>query len=244
MGAMLELNNRAIARYALGHLVSSELCAAYLSERYGVDRSKIAVIAQAAPDLFLHSPMRSLDASRLDRILYVGQLAFFKAPMILADAFERILAERPQATLTWVCAASSHREAAALLGPLGRQRVTFHDWVPQQQLIEVYDSHGLFLFPSFFEGFGKAFLEAMARGLVVIASREGGARDLIEHGRNGLLVPVGDASAMAQACVAVQSGAVDAQAISARARSTASQHTWRRVGEETAAFYERLIAHR
>lgn len=244
LGALLEINNRAITRYAHGHLVSCELCAAFLVDRYGVPRSNIAVIPQAAPDSFQHSPVPRFEPGRLDRMLYVGQLAFVKAPLILADVFEQVLAQRPQATLTWVCAASSHREAAALLGPLGRKRVTFLDWMPQRQLMDIYDNHGLFLFPSFFEGFGKAFLEAMARSLVVVASCEGGARDLIEHGGNGLLVPVGDARAMAQACLAVQSAAIDAQAISSRARATALLHTWQRVAAETAAFYQRLIARR
>jgi len=122
--------------------------------------------------------------------------------------------------------------------------VTFSDWVPQQHLMDIYDRHGLFLFPSFFEGFGKAFLEAMARGLVVVASREGGASDLIEHGENGLLVPVGDAKAMAQACLAVQRGAIDPQAISSRARATALRHTWQGVAGQTADFYQRLRAQR
>jgi glycosyltransferase involved in cell wall biosynthesis len=116
--------------------------------------------------------------------------------------------------------------------------------MPQRRLMDVYDTHGVFLFPSYFEGFGKAFLEAMARGLVVVASREGGARDLIRHDENGLLVPVGDSAAMAQACLAVQSGAVDAQAMSANARQTAMEHTWRRVAEETADFYRHLISMR
>lgn len=242
MASLLDFNNRAIVRHADGHLVSAELCAAFLHERCGVPPARIAVVPQAPPSSYQELPAPAFDESRLDRILYVGQLAFFKAPMILAEAFEQVLAQRPQASLTWVCAASQHRDAAALLGPLGRERVTFVDWVAQRQLMDIYDDHGVFLFPSFFEGFGKAFLEAMSRGLVVVASREGGARDLIEQGENGLLVPVGDASAMAQACLAIQCGGVDARQVGANARRTALLHTWQRVAEQTAAFYCRLIA--
>jgi glycosyltransferase involved in cell wall biosynthesis len=242
MTSLLEFNNRAIARHADGHIVSAELCAAFLHERYGVARSRIAVIAQAPPLSYQQAPVRAMDPARLDRLLYVGQLAFFKAPMILAQAFEHVLAERPQATLTWVCSAQHHGEAAALLRPQARERVTFLDWVPQHRLMDVYDAHGVFLFPSFFEGFGKAFLEAMTRGLLVIASAEGGARDLIVSGKNGFVVPVGDAVAMAQACLAIQRGAVDVRQMSDNARQTGLQHTWRRVAQETAAFYQALVA--
>jgi glycosyltransferase involved in cell wall biosynthesis len=244
MASLLEFNNRSIAREADGHLVSADLCATYLREHFGVPPARIAVIPQAPPFAYQEVPVAALGSDRLDRILYVGQFAFVKAPMILAAAFEQVLAQRPQARLTWVCAASAHREAAALLGPLGRERVTFVDWMPQRQLMDVYDSHGVFLFPSFFEGFGKAFLEAMARGLVVVASREGGARDLIQPGENGLLVPAGDPAALAQACLAVQAGKVDAAQMSANARATALLHTWQGVAEQTADFYARLIAQR
>jgi glycosyltransferase involved in cell wall biosynthesis len=242
MTRLLEFNNRAITRHADGHIVSAELCATFMHQRYGVPRNRIAIIAQAPPLSYQQAPVRAMEPARLDRILYVGQFVLAKAPMILADAFEHVLAERPQATLTWVCSAQHHGEAAALLKPQARERVTFLDWVPQDRLMDVYDAHGVFLFPSFFEGFGKAFLEAMTRGLLVVASAEGGARDLIASGKNGFVVPVGDAMAMAQACLTIQRGTVDFRQMSESARQTGLQHTWRRVAQETAAFYQALVA--
>lgn len=241
MEALLEFNNRGITRYADGHIVSATLCADYLHRQCSVARSRIAVIPQAAPGCFLEASCHDLKEERLDRILHVGQYAFVKAPMILAQAFAEILRQRPNAALTWVCAARHHREAASLFGPRERERIRFLDWMPQPQLMQVYDEHGVFLFPSFFEGFGKAFVEAMARGLVVVASAEGGARDLIEHGRNGLLVAPGDSTALAATCVSVQSNPELAREITTRARATALGCTWHRVAEETADFYRRLI---
>jgi glycosyltransferase involved in cell wall biosynthesis len=242
MTRLLEFNNQAIATYADGHIVSAELCAAFMHKRYGVSRSRISVIPQAPPLLYQQVPARILEPALLDRLLYVGQFAFVKAPKILAESFERVLAERPQASLTWVCAAQHHGEAAALLSPKARERVTFLDWVHQDRLMDVYDAHGVFLFPSFFEGFGKAFLEAMTRGLVVVASAEGGVPDLIASGDNGFIVPVGDALAMARTCLAIQRGTVDFRQVSANARHTGLQHTWRRVAEESVAFYQALTA--
>lgn len=49
------------------------------------------------------------------------------------------------------------------------------------------------------ESFGLAAIEAFACGTPVIASRHGGLREIVEHGRNGLLVPPGDAKALAKA---------------------------------------------
>lgn len=55
----------------------------------------------------------------------------------------------------------------------------------------------VFCIPSEHEGFGLAALEAMASGLPVVASRVGGLPELIEDGRCGFLVPVGDVDALA-----------------------------------------------
>ena len=59
----------------------------------------------------------------------------------------------------------------------------------------------IFVMPSLAEGLGVAALEAMACGLPVIASATGGLRDLVVHRASGLLVPLGDASALAQGIV-------------------------------------------
>ncbi len=51
--------------------------------------------------------------------------------------------------------------------------------------------------PSFFEGMGRVLLESMAMGVPVAGSAVGGIPDLIRHGKEGFLVPPGDAGALA-----------------------------------------------
>jgi glycosyltransferase involved in cell wall biosynthesis len=58
--------------------------------------------------------------------------------------------------MTWVCGKDQHAAALGLIDEDLRGRVTLLGWMPQHDLIDVYDRHGVFLFPSFFEGFGKA----------------------------------------------------------------------------------------
>ncbi len=241
METMLEMNNSGIVHNADGHIVSASLCADFLSRQYKVARERIAVIPQAPPKLYQEIPLPKFDAARLNSLLYVGQLAFFKAPMILAAAFERILESNPEATLTWVCDARHHSEASMLLNEHARSRIKFMDWVPQDQLIGIYDRHGVFLFPSFFEGFGKAFLEAMSRGLVVISSEEGGAKDLISSSDNGYLAAAGDVEAIVEAYSQVHTNPMLAEKLSLNARETAMTYTWDRVATETVDFYNRLL---
>jgi glycosyltransferase involved in cell wall biosynthesis len=61
-----------------------------------------------------------------------------------------------------------------------------------EDLAAHYASGDLFLFPSVTETFGNVVPEALASGLAVVSYDIAAAKELIESGRNGVLVPVGD----------------------------------------------------
>jgi glycosyltransferase involved in cell wall biosynthesis len=78
----------------------------------------------------------------------------------------------------------------------------------------------LFVLPSRTEAFPNGLLEAMAAGLPVIASDVGGIPELVEHDRNGVLVPVGDAAALADAILRLARDPERAATLGAMARQT------------------------
>src|SRR5258706_3841758 len=203
LAPLLRRHATAIAREADGHVVSSSLDAAFLHERMGVPVEKIATIPQAAPDFFLQTPALPITAQRLRRVLNVGQFAFVKGPMIAAAAMNQLAAAGADLRFTWVCDRASEASIRALLSAEANALLEVVPWTTQEALRDVYDAHGIFLFPSFFEGFGKAFLEAMSRGLCVVASDVGGMHDVIDSGKNGVLVPAGDAHAVADSVLAI-----------------------------------------
>lgn len=241
MQAALSLNNRLITRYAHGHIVSASECAAYLTRCHGVGAERVAVIAQAAPQSFQEA-CPPLDATRRTKLLYVGQFAFYKAPFFVAQIAQKVLKARPEATFTWVCEERSHDAARGLFTDAAvLPRVSFLPWQQQLLLRDVYDAHGIFIFPSMFEGFGKTFMEAMTRGLCVVAADNGGMHDIIRQHKTGILAPTGDCVAMAQACVNLIGDPVGFLRIGTAARTAATAYTWDRVGRETAAFYAELL---
>ncbi|HEV7485664.1 MAG TPA: glycosyltransferase family 4 protein [Thermoanaerobaculia bacterium] len=242
IGSLLDRHGRAIAAEADGHIVSSSLDANFLRDRLGVAAEKVAVIPQAAPESYTRTPALPMTTERLGRVLHVAQFAFFKAPMITASVMNRLAAGDRNLRFTWVCDRRSEAAIRALLTAEANERMTVVPWTTQEALRDVYDAHGIFLFPSFFEGFGKAFLEAMSRGLCVVASDAGGMHDIIESGTNGILVPPGDATAIADEALAIARGLPRAAAMSAAAVQTARAYTWERVARETAAFYEARLS--
>jgi glycosyltransferase involved in cell wall biosynthesis len=91
--------------------------------------------------------------------------------------------------------------------------------------------------PSLYEGFGIAFLEAMAVGLPVIGTPTGGMADLIESGVNGLLVPQHDPEALAEGIITLLTRPERRQMLGRAARATAETYTWERAAQATAAVY-------
>jgi glycosyltransferase involved in cell wall biosynthesis len=86
---------------------------------------------------------------------------------------------------------------------------------------------------------GRVLVEAFCRARPVVASRVGGIPDLVEDGRNGLLVEPGDTEALADALVRVLSDRALAERLSAAAHASAG--FWTSSPEEFAARVRALV---
>lgn len=75
----------------------------------------------------------------------------------------------------------------------------------RSDVVNLLQSSDVFVLPSLAEGFSLAIVEALAAGLPVVATRVGGAAEAIVEGRNGFLVPPGDADALGEAVLRVLS---------------------------------------
>ncbi|MDC3353724.1 N-acetyl-alpha-D-glucosaminyl L-malate synthase BshA [Schleiferiaceae bacterium] len=99
----------------------------------------------------------------------------------------------------------------------------------------------LFLLPSETESFGLAALEAMASGVPVIASRAGGLPEVVDHGRNGYLEPVGDIQAMAERAKYILSNASTHAMFSNQALEAAQKFSMEHIGQAYLNLYQQLI---
>jgi len=130
---------------------------------------------------------------------FVGWLLPIKGPMYLLRAMEYVWQEYNDTNLVFVGKGDLDvdlRTEALELNKNGR--VKFLGWRPDiTEIMPVFD---IFVLPSLNEGMGRVLVEAMAVGKPVIASRVGGIPDLVQNGKNGLLVPPADERALA-ACI-------------------------------------------
>jgi glycosyltransferase involved in cell wall biosynthesis len=92
------------------------------------------------------------------------------------------------------------------------------------------------------EPFGQVIIEGMAAGLPVVASDGGGAREIIENGKTGLLVPMGDARALAHALAQLLTTPELARGLAAAGRLHVLQHfTVEQSARRSEALYRSLI---
>jgi glycosyltransferase involved in cell wall biosynthesis len=100
----------------------------------------------------------------------------------------------------------------------------------------------LLLVPSEMESFGLAALEAGACEVPAIATAVGGVPEVIEHGRNGFLAPVGDVETMAGFAIEILSDETRLREMGKVARWEAqSRFCATRIIPEYEKFYERVL---
>ena len=128
----------------------------------------------------------------------VGRLTAVKDQETLIRAVAECVRQGERLFLVLLGEGDLRADLEALCERLGiAENVRFTGWQPDVARLMV--TCDLFCLPSRNEGMGKVLVEAMALGKPIVASDVGGIPDLVRSGENGLLVPVGDVTAWAQA---------------------------------------------
>jgi len=137
-----------------------------------------------------------------DLVVSVTRFTPQKRVDYLIKAFALVSERHPEARLLIYGSGALEAEVRALIEKFGLHDVVeIHPPVDQERLREIYNRAGMVVLNSYQEGFGLALSEAMMCGAPVIGTNSGGITDIIEHEHRGLLVPLDDASALAEAIV-------------------------------------------
>jgi glycosyltransferase involved in cell wall biosynthesis len=176
------------------------------------------------------------------RLGMVGYLLPEKGQELAIRALPQVLARHADARLVVAGDGPCRGALERLAAELGvAHAVEFRGWV--EDVDAVYRSLDAFLFPSLAEPLGSALLTAMAYGLPAVALARGAAPEVIEDGRDGLLVPGPDAAAFAAAVVRLLDDAELAARLGAVARETVERRfSARAMIEGTLQVYHRLLA--
>ena len=145
---------------------------------------------------------KGLRSRNLFTFLYVGRIVSDKGVNELVDAFGKLHALNPHCRLVLVgkmeenldpLKPSTLKKILALKGirAVGEKR--------NDELIAWYAASDCFVLPSYREGFPNTVLEAGAMGLPSIVTDINGSREIVENGKNGIIIPPKDANALIEA---------------------------------------------
>jgi glycosyltransferase involved in cell wall biosynthesis len=154
------------------------------------------------------------------RLAFVGVLERYKNIDGLADAWRLAAPRLPGVTLELVGNGRRVAVVEQLLADVPGQTV-WHPRLEPAEVASLLDRSWALVLPSFSEGLPRVAIESLARGRPVVGSRAGGIPDAIVDGDNGLLVPAGDARALADALVRLAGDRSLAEQLAARARPSA-----------------------
>lgn len=133
------------------------------------------------------------------KILFAGRLEIRKGVLTLLEAIPSVLKQFPKAKFYFVGqdAGVKHLMNRKIMELGCASNVVFINQVERKDMIKIYQSADICVFPSLWENFAYVALEAMACGKAVIASRVGGFLEMIDDEVNGLLCNPNDSADLA-----------------------------------------------
>ena len=173
---------------------------------------------------------------------FIGRLVGEKGPDLFLRAVPKVLNRFPNARFCVVGDGEMKKDLSTLVDTLGIQEaVTFLGG--QEHVSSLISCFDFVVIPSLREGFGLVALESLTQGKPVIASRVGGLPELVQHEQNGLLIPPGQPTAIAEAIIRLISNQDELIQMGARARESVSERfSQKAMLEKVATVYETAIA--
>jgi len=228
----------AVERYCIRHARYLVQSTPYPKEYFGREiRGRIFDVGNAAPDsLFALEP-----APEQGRVLFAGAVGPRKRVHDVVDAVARI----PGASLRIAGGMRDRSYAAALVARIRalelEDRVELLGSLTAERMLAEYQQASVLVLPSAQETSPLVIAEAMAAGVPVVATRVGGVPHLIEEGRTGFLVEVGDTDALAQRLGELLRDERSRRAFALAARSRAQQFRPTAVAGRVRAVYEEAV---
>lgn len=200
----------------------------------GLESSKIGILRRGVDARLFHPAHRQNDLWKHAGMessftfLYVGRVSQEKNLRTLLTQFDTLLSQGHKAQLVIV----GEGPILAELRKLKPRGVHFTGVLHGHDLSRAYASADAFVFPSTTDTFGNVILEAQASGLPTIVTNQGGPRELVRHGQDGLIVDLEQPDALTLAMSQLLNDRSLCRRMSLAAREAAAASDWSAVLEQ------------
>ena len=222
------------ARRADAVLTTSDYCRAAIGRHYGVPSGRVRLIPEGI-DLARWRRMLATQPRTSDgaTILCVARQYPRKHIADLLHALPTVRRAVPRARVVIVGDGPEHKALRALADELGLgDAVHFLGSLPDEaQVARYYRQADVFCLPSVQEGFGIAFLEAMAAGLPIVTTCAAAIPEVVPDAQAGLLVPPGNVTGLIAALIVLLKNPTQRAAYGTFGQRYVEQYDWDRVAE-------------
>jgi glycosyltransferase involved in cell wall biosynthesis len=240
---------RRTVRRAAQVLTGSEFSRRAIVKAYGVDDEKVTVVPNAAGPEYRPISRAAAAAETGKRfslptpfILSVGDLQPRKNQVGLIEAFARLVRAYPQLkhrlAIAGKAAWLADRVYRAARESGVAERIQFLGFVTDVDLLHLYNACDLFVFPSFYEGFGLPVLEAMACGRAVACSSAAALPEVADSA--AILFDPKSADEMARAMADLLLDAELRGRMERLGQSRAAQFNWQSTAQRTLEVFHRV----
>ncbi len=215
-------------------VVNSDFVKQTFETYQNITSDRIFVVPMGVDTAIFRPRKRLRNESTPFTILYVGTISFRKGIHYLLEAFKRLRLRDARLVLVGTLG-----DAHQLLGEYeGSFEYVPH--LPHPELVALYQSASVFVFPSLAEGSALVTYEAMASGLPVITTFEAGS--VVRDGFDGLIVPARDVDALVeQISFIYEHGDVACEMGKNGQQNVVENYTWRHYAGNIVRIYQALL---
>lgn len=210
-----------------------------ICEYYGIDEEKISVIGNAVDKNFFKETDLSASIVVPDEYaLFVGEITPIKGLDFLLEALLKV-----DIPLVLIGKRTPYydeiRERYFSLFESGK--VLHFEVLEEAELLRIYSNCLFCVLPSRHEPFGLVVLEAMAAGKPVIVTNQVGAKEIIENGKEGFIVPYGDVDRLSESMSYLIVNRDETQRIGMFAKEKALKNTWEIKAKEYCKLFKKIV---
>jgi glycosyltransferase involved in cell wall biosynthesis len=228
-------------RVADAVLVLTEDEREFVVERLHAKAEAVRVVPHGLDDSLLAAPSfaeRRQSDDQAVRLCFIGNWIDRKGILDVVRSVELLLSHGTRFDLLVAGAGRQKEDVLAAFPTEAKGNIRVVERYHREDLAQLLADRDILVFPSFYEGFGLAVLEAMACGVVPVTTRVGVVPSLVESEVNGFVVPAGWPQDIVNAIEALAADRKRLEQMRLAAHEAARRFTWRQTAQETLALYE------
>ncbi|MCI9132982.1 MAG: glycosyltransferase family 4 protein [Lachnospiraceae bacterium] len=176
-------------------------------------------------------------------ILQAGSLIRRKKVDVTLHALALVLKKYPQVHFDIIGEGNEETRLKQICRDLDIEKsVCFHGYLKNEVVLQYMSKARIFVMPSVNEGFGIVYLEAMSQRCVVIGTRGEGIEDIVENGKNGILIRPDDAEELASHLMKCFSSSEYCEEIADRGFQTSQKLTWESNAKKYIQLFKEIIS--